>query len=138
MYKKLIDALYKFENGKYAGQIKTLNEFDLESYSDVIKTGVGDSRASYSGDSRFTWIDELLNETEALELTNSNDVHETWPLQAEKGKDSSSGNYVNVYNYLSGYSAFTGYGTILKTLLGKENTFRAEYISSVVFNNEIS
>jgi len=103
----------------------------LESYSDVIKTGVGDSRTSYSGDSRFTWIDELLNETEALELTNSNDVHEIWPLQDENGKDSSSGNYVNVYNYLSGYSPFTGYGPILKSLLGKENTFRAEYISSV-------
>lgn len=131
MYKKLIDALSKFENGKYASQIKSLKDFDLEEYSDVIKTGVGDSRASYSYDSRFTWIDELLNETEALELTNSNDVHEIWPLQDENGRDSASGNYVNVYNYLSGYSPFTGYGTILKSLLGKENTFRAEYISSV-------
>ena len=131
MYKKLIDALSKFENGKYASQIKSLKDFDLEEYSDVIKTGVGDSRASYSYDSRFTWIDELLNETEALELSNSNDVHEIWPLQDENGRDSASGNYVNVYNYLSGYSPFTGYGTILKSLLGKENTFRAEYISSV-------
>lgn len=131
MYKKLIDALSKFENGKYASQIKSLKDFDLEAYSDVIKTGVGDSRASYSGDSRFTWIDELLNETEALELTNSNDVQEIWPLQDENGRDSSSGNYVNVYNYLSGYRPFTGYGPILKSLLGKENAFRAEYISSV-------
>lgn len=131
MYKKLIDALSKFENGKYASQIKSLKDFDLEEYSDVIKTGIGDSRASYSHDSRFTWIDELLNETEALELTNSNDVHEIWPLQDENGRDSTSGNYVNVYNYLSGYSPFTGYGTILKSLLGKENTFRAEYISSI-------
>ena len=131
MYKKLIDALSKFENGKYASQIKSLKDFDLESYSDVIKTGVGDSKTSYSGDNRFRWIDELLNETEALELTNSNDVHEIWPLQDENGRDSSSGNYVNVYNYLSGYSPFTGYGPILKSLLGKENTFRAEYISSI-------
>lgn len=131
MYKKLIVALSKFESGKYASQIKSLKDFDLESDSDVIKTGVGDSRASYSGDSRFTWIDEVLNETEALELTNSNDVHEIWHLQDENGRDSSSGNYVNVYNYLSGYRPFTGYGPILKSLLGKENTFRAEYISSV-------
>ena len=131
MYKKLIDALSKFENGKYASQIKSIKDFDLEEYSSVIKTGVNDSRVTYSYDSRMSWVDELLNETEALELTNSNDVHEIWPLQDENGRDSASGNYVNVYNYLSGYRSFTGYGQILKSLLGKENTFRAEYISSV-------
>lgn len=131
MYKKLIDALSKFENGKYASQIKSLKDFDLEEYSSVIKTGVSDSKVTYDYDTRFGWIDELLNETEALELTNSNDIHDTWPLQDENGRDSVSGNYVNVYNYLSGYRSFTGYGPILKSLLGKENTFRAEYISSV-------
>lgn len=131
MYKKLIDALSKFENGKYASQIKSLKDFDLEEYSSVIKTGVSDSKVTYDYDARFGWIDELLNETEALELTNSNDIHDTWPLQDENGRDLVSGNYVNVYNYLSGYRSFTGYGPILKSLLGKENTFRAEYISSV-------
>lgn len=131
MYKKLIAALSKFENGKYASQIKSLEDFDLEEYSSVIKTGVSDSKVTYDYDARFGWIDELLNETEALELTNSNDIHDTWPLQDENGRDSVSGNYVNVYNYLSGYRSFTGYGPILKSLLGKENTFRAEYISSV-------
>lgn len=131
MYKKLINALSKFENGKYASQIKSLKDFELEEYSSVIKTGVRDSRVTYDYDARFGWIDELLNETEALELTNSNDIHDTWPLQDENGRASVSGNYVNVYNYLSGYRSFTGYGPILKSLLGKENTFRAEYISSV-------
>lgn len=131
MYKKLIAALSKFENGKYASQIKSLEDFDLEEYSSVIKTGVSDSKVTYDYDARFGWIDELLNETEALELTNSNDIHDTWPLQDENGRDSVSANYVNVYNYLSGYRSFTGYGPILKSLLGKENTFRAEYISSV-------
>lgn len=131
MYKKLIAALSKFENGKYASQIKSLEDFDLEEYSSVIKTGVSDSKVTYDYDARFGWIDELLNETEALELTNSNDIHDTWPLQDDNGRDSVSGNYVNVYNYLSGYRSFTGYGPILKSLLGKENTFRAEYISSV-------
>lgn len=131
MYKKLIDALSKFENGKYASQIKSLKDFDLEEYSSVLKTGVRDSEVTYGYDARFGLIDELLNETEALELTNSNDVHDTWPLQDENGRDSVSGNYVNIYNYLSGYRSFTGYGSMLKSLLGKENTFRAEYISSV-------
>lgn len=130
-YKKLIKALTKFENGKYANQIKSLKDFALESYSDDIKTGVNDSSVFYSYDNRFVLIDEVLNETEALELTNSNEVHEIWALQNENSKDSSSGNYVNVYNYLSGYCSFTGYGPILKSLLGKENVFKAEYISSV-------
>lgn len=74
--KKLINALSKFENGKYASQIKSLKDFDLEEYSSV-KTGVRDSRVTYDYDARFGWIDELLNETEALELTNSNDIHDT-------------------------------------------------------------
>ena len=130
-YKKIIEVLSKYENGKYAMQIKSLKDFELELDSKEIKTGVGDSKASYGYDYRFTNIDELLNETEALELTKSNEIQEKWPLQDEKGKDSSSGNYVNVYNYLSGYRPFTGYGPIFKSLLGKENTFRAEYISSV-------
>lgn len=131
IYKKLINSLSKFENGKYASQIKSLKDFDLEEYSSVIKTGVTDSKVNYSYDYRIEFVDELLNETEALELINSNDIHDIWPLQDENGKNSTSGNYVNVYNYLSGYRSFTGYGPILKSLLGKENTFRAEYISSV-------
>ena len=64
-------------------------------------------------------------------MTNSNEAHERWELQDENGRNSASGNYVNVYNYISGYSTFTGYGSILKSLLGKEDCFYAEYISSV-------
>lgn len=130
VYKELITNLSKFKNGKYASQIKGIQEFNLDEYSDVIKTGVKDSIEIYQHDYRVKWIDELLNETEALELTNSNEVHEIWPLQDENGKNSKSGNYVNVYNYISGYATFTGYGSILKSLLGKEDTFCAEYISS--------
>ena len=136
IYKNIIDALSKFENGKYASQIKSLQEFNLQEYSASIKTGVGNSNVAYQykgiPDGRVKWIDELLNETEALELSNINDVQERWPLQDENSRDSSSGNYVNVYNYLSGYSTFTGYGPILKSLLGKEGTFQAEYMSSSI------
>lgn len=37
------------------------------------------------------------------------------PLQDENGRASVSGNYVNVYNYLSGYRSFTGYGLNIKS-----------------------
>lgn len=131
VYKALINNLANFENGKYARQIKGIEEFNLEEYSNKIKTGVRDSRKYYSSDDRIKWIDELLNEIEALELTNSNEIHEKWPLQDKNKNDSKSGNYVNVYNYLSGYATITGYGDIFKTILGKKDAFHAEYISSV-------
>ena len=130
VYRALITNLANFENGKYARQIKGIEEFNLEEYSNKIKTGVRDSRKYYSDD-RIKWIDELLNEIEALELTNSNEIHEKWPLQDKNKNDSKSGNYVNVYNYLSGYATITGYGDIFKTILGKKDAFHAEYISSV-------
>lgn len=131
IYENLINNLQNYRNGKYASQIKTIQELDSQGQSDVIKTGVHDAQANYKHDYRVQWIDELLNETEALELTNSNEVHEKWELQDEQGRNSATGNYVNVYNYISGYSTFTGYGSILKALLGKEDSFSAEYISSV-------
>lgn len=135
IYEKLITNLQSFENGKYAKQIKSVKELPSQGVSERIKTGVHDANVNYGYDSRIEWIDELLNESEALELTNSNAVHEKWVLQDENGRNSLSGNYVDIYNYMSKYSTFTGYGSILKSLLGKEDCFYAEYISSVeVFN----
>lgn len=130
-YENLINTLLSYKNGKYASQIKTIQELDSQGQSDTIKTGVHDAKVNYNNDFRIQWIDELLNETEALELTNSNEPHEKWELQDERGRNSATGNYVNVYNYISGYSTFTGYGSILKSLLGKRDSFYAEYISSV-------
>lgn len=131
IYENLINNLTNYKNGKYANQIKTVKELNSNEYSEEIKVGVHDSKANYNHDFRVQWIDEMLNEAEALELTSSNDIHETWPLQNDQGKNSPSGNYVNVYNYISGYSTFTGYGNIFKAILGKEKCFNAEYISSI-------
>lgn len=130
-YENLINTLLSYKNGKYASRIKTIQELDSQGQSDTIKTGVHDAKVNYNNDFRIQWIDELLNETEALELTNSNEPHEKCELQDERGRNSATGNYVNVYNYISGYSTFTGYGSILKSLLGKRDSFYAEYISSV-------
>lgn len=129
MYKKLIYALSSFKNGKYASQIKNFEEFNREEDSDVIKTGVNDSRVTYH--SSTTFLDEILNETEALELSNQKDIHTTQRLQDKNRKNSATGNYINIYNILSGYKRISGYGPILKSLLGKEDCFKAEYISSV-------
>lgn len=134
-YEEMISNLRSYENGKYANQIKTVQELNHEGESSVIKTGVHDAKASYQNDYRVELIDELLNETEALELANINEAQVGLALKDEKGKRASSGNYVNIYNYMTGYRNFTGYGSILKSLLGKEDSFHAEYISSVdIFN----
>lgn len=129
IYKKLDEALSQYKNGKYSNQIKPFSEIENEMESKRIKTGVKHSRPSDRYDIRMEKVDELLNETEALELTNSMDVHEVMPLRTDDAKDSLSGNYVKIFNYTSAYATFSGYGPILKTLLGKENTFRAEYIT---------
>ena len=129
VYRAMIEGLSKYKNGMYASQVKTIDEMDFGGNSDVIRTGVNDSKENEKYDYRVYLIDELLNETEALELTKSNDVHEIWRLQKDD-KNSPSGNYVNVYNYISGYAPFSGYGKILKSLLGKQDCFKAEYISS--------
>jgi hypothetical protein len=128
LYKELINNLSKYQNGKYASKIKQIQEFKLNEESKAIKTGVKDSENIYGTD--IDKIDELLNEIEALELTNSNEIHDKKRLRNEQGINSNTGNYVNVYNYISGYSTMTGYGDILKTILGKEDSFFAEYISS--------
>lgn len=128
IYENLINNLLRFQNGKYAHQIKTIQELNHDGDSSPIKTGVHDSYSIY--DYRLEYVDELLNETESLELTNSNVPHEIKRLRDNNGNDSPTGNYVNVYNYISGYSTITGYGSILKSLLGKSDTFHAEYISS--------
>lgn len=127
-YRVLLENLSRYDNGKYANQLKSINEIENDEESKSIKTGLHNSRPSDRYDFRMEFVDELLNETEALELTNSNSVHEKCSLLNDNGRKSLSGNYINVYNYLSGYATFTGYGPILKTLLGKEDTFRAEYI----------
>lgn len=127
-YENLIKNLHAYQDGKYSDVIKNISDIKNDEYSNNIKTGINSSDVSYYG-YRLSSVDELLNEQEALELTNSNDVQEIWPLQDENGRNSKTGNYIKVRNYLSGYSTFTSYGSILKAIIGEEDTFFAEYIS---------
>lgn len=129
LYENLIRNLHTYQNGKYSGMIRSLSDIKNNEYSDNVKTGINDPDVNYNG-YRLSLVDELLNEQEALELTNSDDIQEIWPLQDKDGRDSKTGNYIKVRNYLSGYSTFTSYGNILKALIGEEDTFFAEYISS--------
>ncbi len=130
-YKKIIQGITTLKNGKYASQIKSLAELNFTQVSEKIKTGVKDSVSHYRQQYRFDTIDELLNETEALKLASNNKVHEIVYLEDHTtGQKSNTGNYVKVYNYMSGYRSFTGYGDILRTLITKKNCFMAEYISS--------
>lgn len=142
IYRNLVRNILSYKNGKYANMIKNVSELNFEETSKKIKTGIGDSKKRYEYDYRFSFLDELLNESESLLLTNSNEVHEIGYLVDDNNRISGSRNYVNIYNYLSGYRSFTGYGDILRALIGKKDLFYAEYISSEEilekFNEEYS
>ena len=126
IYKQLIDNLRSFENGKYADLVITKDEL-IEKYSEVKKTGIKDSEKTHYY-AQLEFIDELFNEGEALDLYGAKKQGEQG-LRDDEGNISSSGNYVDVYNFDCGYSTFTAYYPILKTLIG--NNFYTEYISSV-------
>ena len=67
--------------GEYTARYKSLNvNIELLNAKINEKTGVHDAKINYKRDYRVQWMDELLNETEALELTNSNEIHERWIL----------------------------------------------------------
>lgn len=122
IYERLIQNLIQYKGGKYSNEIKPLSDMLTGEYSDLIKTGFNDSG--------YTWIDEMMTESEALRLTDSLQVQEILPLVDQNNKASITGNVINVYNYLSGYSGITGYGEIFRSIIGKKNCFNAEYISS--------
>lgn len=144
IYHNLISNLIHYKNGKYASQIKKVSELsDKEENTDNIKTGIKDSEKRYGYHTDFTYLDEVLNEAEALVLTKSDNIEqETHPLIDSTGRISSTGNKVKIYNYMSGYRSFTNYGFMLKILIGRKDMFFAEYISSEQifqkFENEYS
>ena len=71
IYRRLINNLATYKDGKYAAQIKKVSELNFSEKSKKIKTGIKEMavKKRYAD---TTPIDELLNETEALYLTDSN------------------------------------------------------------------
>lgn len=136
IYERLINNLKNYENGKYSSQIKTIAEMSKsDEPSEELITGVRYRKNKFKNKDTYMatnytydlgYLDELFNEQEALELTNSNVIQKRYNLLTNDGKVSD--NYVNCFNYISGYRSFTGYGEILHDLLGTKNTFHAEYI----------
>ena len=136
-----INMLRKLKQTKYSNRI--IEEASLINDDSIVRTtGINVNinfnnknekkynyiRSNYSicGDG-YTFLDEILNEDEALELTNCNEIHSSY---AEKSNNQPTDNYINIYNYTSGYRCFTGYGRCIRSLLGKKASFVLQYGSA--------
>lgn len=123
-YTILINNLQSYKNGIYKDSINDVEDIKNKHYSNKTKVGIR-KKGHYTYN--LEAMDETLNEVEALDL-NNNEVEDIWPLSDNERKSTNSGNYINVYNFMSGYKHSTGYGKILKSLLGEKESFIAEYI----------
>lgn len=147
IYANLIDNLKSYNNGIYAKDVRIIGEMSQsQEESAPYLTGVNVKNYNYRKKNKDSYInnnyrnnldylDELLNEQEALDLTDSTVVHKQVRMIDSTGNKSLTGNYINSYNYLSGYRSFTGYGEVLEYLLGDKMFFYCQYISpETVFN----
>lgn len=124
-YTILINNLQSYKNGTYKDSINNVQDIKNQHYSNMTKIGIK-KKGHYTYN--LEAMDETLNEVEALGL-NNNEIEDIWPLSDNEGKSTNSGNYVNIYNLMSAYKHSTGYGKILKSLLGEKESFIAEYIN---------
>ena len=138
VYKSISDELLKL--GKYND---ILNSYEIlpKSLSDrnnYLSTGVYYSSYSdslgiktYKNVDGYDNLNEILNETESLEMSNQN-LYLNAILE--------DGNYYPFINPESSNSAITNYGYLIKILLGEQKTFEAMYLNPQIlfetFNNK--
>lgn len=131
IYKELINNLSNISNGKYKSMLITQEEL-IDNYSHSIGTGI--NKENYISKKAIALIDELLQDTEAMENFN------LYNTPQSKRIVGNNGNYINDYYIISGYSFMLGYGKILTSILGTKNLFQATYLNPrpVIdeFNNE--
>ena len=118
-FKRLLNNL-KEQAGNYSTAIISEDEL-IDDYS--YSNGSGIKKDYYLQDDYITLIDELLQETESMEMINLYKIPQSKMIIGNKG------NYINVYFLLSDYKFMHGYGKILESLLGNKDTFQATYLN---------
>ncbi len=128
-----LNLLEELKLSKYGNRIIDKNQLidDVSITKNVgltISTNVNNNTFSYMDQYKkvagYDYLDEMVNEDEALELNKCNEVQSTYQILSNGQK---TDNYINVYNHTSGYRSFTGYGRCLRILLGERNSFIAQY-----------
>lgn len=130
LYKELLEKLLTVNNGKYSEMIMKPSEL-IDDYSFVIGSGI--NKNNESDEKNLLLLDELLQETESMNIVQCYTIPQT------KRNLGSNGNYINIYHIFSGYSPIIGYGRVLTSLLGRKGIFEATYLNPnsifIEFNN---
>lgn len=129
LYVELIDRLKTLDNGKYRNEI---NDRIIDEEIEKEKTGINGLKDGYIFNQEMyamSFIDEMMNEDEAIELSKKASIQKYTRLFDKEGKNK-SGYYLNVPNKASGYCKFYGIGVQLKYLLGKNKCFEIQYGNS--------
>ena len=119
LYKDLLEHLSTTKNGMYKSITLTPTELIDSNSSD---NGTGICKKT-SKERNLTLLDELLQEKESM------DNIKLYEIPQAKIYIGSSGNYINNYHLLSGYSPIIGYGQIITSLFGVKGTFQATYLN---------
>ena len=118
-FKVLLNNLRKISDN-YSTTIISDDEL-IEEYSTAKESGI--KKESYLGKKCITLIDELLQETESMEII------DLYKIPQNRLRIGNNGNYINVFFLLSDYKFMHGYGKILTSLLGNKGTFQATYLN---------
>lgn len=127
-YIKLIERLKSFNNGQYADEI--IDNIDNAQEIGNAKTGVRGKNGSYLEKIKIIYkpelLDEMLNEDEAIELSDISTSSQYTKIY-DKDRKEKSGYALDVPNKSSGYSKYYGIGIQLKYVLGKKKYFEIQY-----------
>ena len=111
--------LLKIDAGRYAEEIsEEYNEQNMHGYEKNVSLGFSEKTMTHV---RHNLLLEIFNESECLDMAKV-----TKPQIVARYK---SGNQFDIYNDESSNSSITGYGYMLKALLGKDETFEGMYFN---------
>lgn len=116
---------YKFNQIAKNLSNKYPNVFSMPNNSKMVKINGGANakpNTKYSPTGRATYIDEIFNEDEALDLTGID--------KPQLNYDMGNGCVKKIYNYDSSNYKISSYGKMMKILIGKERTYRSMYEDS--------
>lgn len=120
MRQNIVKKLLEIDDGRYTKEIK--QDWDNQSsqdYEENISLGFSGIHGQHLS---HTLLLEIFNESECLDMANVTKPQLSLKYQSE--------NQLYIYNDESSNSSITGYGYLLKALLGKDETFEGMYFDS--------
>lgn len=104
---------------KYPNMFQVPNKIPIQQINGGVKTK--ESNIYSKLDKQSTLLDEIFNESEALEISNMKNSQFEYNMKHGNKK---------IYNYDSSNYKITSYGNMMKIIMGNEKTYRAMYEDS--------